>query len=76
MQRSGDDIRRNMGRAFAVEWCREGGAAGRTIPGLWACGVGRGACSVGCRAWAPVWMRRACSVGCRACGVGCRTQCV
>ena len=24
MQRSGDDIRRNMGRAFAVEWCRDG----------------------------------------------------
>ena len=26
MQRAGDDIRRNMGRAFAVEWCRGGGS--------------------------------------------------
>lgn len=26
MRRAGDDIRRDMGRAFAVEWCSDGGS--------------------------------------------------
>lgn len=26
LRRAGDDVRRNMGRAFAVEWCSDGGS--------------------------------------------------